>query len=96
MKTYQVFYWIKKNGREYLNHMYVAANAAKEATQVCKQQVREQTGRNAFRPTTKAPDLIAYKATQTLWLSNHTAHPGGYEGRKERKMETDNLPVTCR
>ena len=61
MKTYQVFYWIKKNGREYLNHMYVAANTAKEATQVCRQQVREQTGRNAFRPTTKAPDLTAYK-----------------------------------
>lgn len=61
MKTYQVFYWIKKNGREYLNHMYVAANTAKEATQVCKQQVREQTGRNAFRPTTKAPDLTAYQ-----------------------------------
>ena len=32
MKTYQVFYWIKKNGREYLSHMYVATNTAKEAT----------------------------------------------------------------
>ena len=56
MKTYQVFYWIKKSRREYLEHMFVAANNAKEATQVCKQQVKEQTGRNAFRPTTKVPE----------------------------------------
>lgn len=61
MKTYQVFYWIKKNGREYLNHMFVTANNAKESLQVCKQQVKEQTGRNAFRPTTKVPDLAQYK-----------------------------------
>lgn len=61
MKTYQVFYWIKKNKREYLEHMYVSANTAKEAMQVCKQKVKEQTGRNAFRPTTKAPDLSLYK-----------------------------------
>lgn len=61
MKKYQVFYWIKKNNREYLNHMYIVANTAKEAMQVCKQQVKEQTGRNAFRPTTKAPDLDLYR-----------------------------------
>lgn len=61
MKTYQVFYWIKKNGREYLEHMFVNANNAKEATKVCKQQVKERTGRNAFRPTTKVPDLSPYK-----------------------------------
>lgn len=60
MKTYQVFYWIKKNRKEYLEHMFVAANTAKEAAHVCKQQVKEQTGRNAFRPTTKAPDLSLY------------------------------------
>ena len=61
MKIYQVFYWIKKNRREYLKHMFVIANTAKEATKVCKQQVKKQTGRKALRPTTKVPDLIAYK-----------------------------------
>ena len=55
MKTYQVFYWIKKNKREYLEHMFVTANNAKEALRICKQQVKEQTGRNAFWPTTKGP-----------------------------------------
>ena len=57
MKSYQVFYWIKKNRKEYLEHMFVSANNAKEACQVCKEQVYKQTGRNAFRPSTKAPDL---------------------------------------
>ena len=66
MKTYQVFYWIKKNRKEYLEHMFVAANNAKEAMQVCKQQVKEQTGRNAFRPTTKAPDLSLYKGNHNF------------------------------
>lgn len=61
MKTYQVFYWIRKNNREYLEHMYVSANTAMEARQVCKRQVKEQTGRNAFRPTTKAPDASIYR-----------------------------------
>ena len=60
MKTYQVFYWIKKNNLEYLEHMYVSANTVKEAARVCKQKVKEQIGRNAFRPTTKAPDLSLY------------------------------------
>lgn len=56
MKTYQVFYWIKKNKKEYLNHMFVSAQNSKEACRLCKELVREQTGRNAFRPTTKVPD----------------------------------------
>ena len=60
-KTYQVFYWIKKNRHEYLNHMFVAADNAKAACQICKEQVREKTGRNAFRPSTKAPDLDALR-----------------------------------
>ena len=54
MKTYQVAYWIKKNGIEYPEHMLVEASTAKEAAQVCKQKVKAQTGRNAFRPTAKA------------------------------------------
>lgn len=61
MKNYQVFYWVKKNRHEYLEHMFVSANNAREACQICKQQVKAQTGRNAFRPTTKAPDLEAYR-----------------------------------
>lgn len=60
MKNYQVFYWIKKNSREYLEHMFVSANNAKDACRICKEQVKEQTGRNAFRPTTKAPDVSEY------------------------------------
>lgn len=60
MKNYQVFYWIKKNSREYLEHIFVSANNAKDACRICKEQVKEQTGRNAFRPTTKAPDVSQY------------------------------------
>lgn len=60
MKNYQVFYWIKKNSREYLEHMFVSANNAKDACRICKEQVKEQTGRNAFRPTTKALDVSQY------------------------------------
>lgn len=56
-KTYQVFYWIKKNRHEYLEHMFVAANNAKDACRICKEQVKEKTGRNAFRPSTKVPDV---------------------------------------
>ena len=61
MKSYQVFYWIKKNRHEYLEHMFVSADNAKDACRICKEQVKEQTGRNAFRPTTKAPDISQYK-----------------------------------
>ena len=61
MKNYQVFYWIKTNSREYLEYMFVSANTAKDACRICKEQVKEQTGRNAFRPTTKAPDLSIFE-----------------------------------
>jgi hypothetical protein len=37
--------------------MFVRAQNAKEACKVCKEQVLLQTGRNAFRPTTKVPDV---------------------------------------
>ncbi len=53
MKTYQVFYWIKKNKKEYLNHIFVVAKNQKEACKKCKEEVKQQTGRNAFRATTK-------------------------------------------
>lgn len=54
-KSYQVFYWIKKDSHEFLHHIFVNAENAKEACKVAKNVVREETGRNAFRPTTKAP-----------------------------------------
>lgn len=60
MKNYQVFYWIKKNRHEYLEHMFVSADSAKDACRICKERVKEQTGCNAFRPTTKVPDLSLY------------------------------------
>ena len=56
MKNYQVFYWIKANKKEYLEHMFVTAKNSKEACKRCKELVKERTGRNAFRPTTKVPD----------------------------------------
>lgn len=54
-KDYQVLYVIKRGGREYLHHMFVMANNQREAIKQCKAVVFEKTGRNAFRPTTKAP-----------------------------------------
>lgn len=55
MKYYQVFYWIKKNNKEYLNHMFVIASNVIDACRKCKEEVYRKTGQNAFRPTTKAP-----------------------------------------
>ena len=57
-KCYQVFYIIKRNGHEELNHCYIMANNAREACKKCKEVVYEKTGRNAFRPTTNAENLI--------------------------------------
>lgn len=54
-KEYQVFYVIKRNKKEYLYHIFVMASNQREAIQQCKAVVLEKTGRNAFRPTTKAP-----------------------------------------
>ena len=69
MKSYQVFYWIKKNSHEYLEHMFVSANNAKDACRICKEQVKKQTGRNAFRPTIKVPD-IAYYENKPYYIVN--------------------------
>ena len=55
VKSYQVFYIIKKNKKEELNHMFVYANNQKEAIQKCREQVKLQTGRHAFSATTKTP-----------------------------------------
>ena len=54
-KNYQVFYWIKKNKMEYLEHMFVRAHNKREAYTICKEVVKERTGRNAFRPSTEPP-----------------------------------------
>lgn len=57
-KQYQIFYVIKHNRKEEINHIFVMANNKKEAYQRCKVVVFEKTGRNAFRPTTNVEDLI--------------------------------------
>ena len=54
-KSYQVFYWIKRDRHEFLHHIFVNAENAREASNDAKAVVKEKTGRNAFRPTTKAP-----------------------------------------
>lgn len=61
LKSYQVYYIIKKNNREYLEHIFINANNTKAACQECKRIVREKTGRNAFYPTTKEPKQINEK-----------------------------------
>ena len=38
-KSYQVFYWIKANRQETLNHIFIMANNAKEACKKCKELV---------------------------------------------------------
>lgn len=53
MKHYDVRYWIKANRREVEYSMIVFANNAKEACQICKERVKENSGRNAFRPEAK-------------------------------------------
>ncbi len=57
-KHYQVFYIIKKNRREELNHIFIMAKNAREACRKCKEIVYEKTGRNAFRPTINMENLI--------------------------------------
>ena len=56
MKTYQVYYWIKANRTEKLYVTPITAANAKEACGKCKAEVKEKTGRNAFRPTIKCPE----------------------------------------
>lgn len=50
MKNYQVFYYLKMNKKEYLEHMFVTAKNQKEAIAIVKKEVFAKTGRNAFRP----------------------------------------------
>lgn len=51
MKNYQVFYIIKANGTQQVNHMFVMAKNKAEAQKKVKALVKERTGRNAFHPT---------------------------------------------
>ena len=57
MKEYKVRYWIKANGGEFAYYMTVFANNAKEACKICKDRVKENCGRNAFRPVAKRLDV---------------------------------------
>lgn len=57
-KSYQVFYIIKINHHEELNHIFIMANNARSACKKCKEVVHEKTGQNAFRPTTNVENLI--------------------------------------
>lgn len=57
MKTYTVWYYVKHHGTETLESMDVTAANAKEACVTCKTQYKAQTGRNAFRPSTKQPKI---------------------------------------
>lgn len=54
-KSYTVYFWIKKNKHEYLRNIIVKAQSSREACKIAKEKVKEITGNNAFRPTTKAP-----------------------------------------
>ena len=53
MKNYDVRYWIKANRAEVEYSMIVFAKDAKEACKICKDRVKENCGRNAFRPVAK-------------------------------------------
>ena len=56
MKSYTVYYILKANHQEYAHSMVVTAGNARGACKRCKELVYEQTGRNAFRPSTKKPE----------------------------------------
>lgn len=56
MKSYTVYYFLKANHQEYAHSMVVTAGNARGACKRCKELVYEQTGRNAFRPSTKKPE----------------------------------------
>ncbi len=76
IKKYEVFYIIKMNGREQLHLMEIEAATAKEACAECKYRVREQTGRNAFRPTTKMSedDINRYYHGEVIrWMPSRKA-----------------------
>ena len=50
MTNYVVTYFIKAQRQEIECKLPVLANNAKEACQICKEEVFRKTGRNAFRP----------------------------------------------
>lgn len=54
MKNYLVRYYIKANCMDFEKTMTVSAMNAKEACSICKDAVKAQTGKNAFRPVAKA------------------------------------------
>ena len=56
MKSYTVYYFLKANHQEYARSMVVTAGNARGACKRCRELVYEQTGHNAFRPSTKKPE----------------------------------------
>ncbi len=66
-KCYQVFYWIKKNKMEYLEHIFIYANNAREACKKCKEVVKNKTGRNAFRPSINPPTDYEMEQYRKNW-----------------------------
>jgi hypothetical protein len=55
MKTYTVYFIIKKNNHGYLHEKTVEASNQKEAIKLVRDQVPEECGRNAFHCTCKKP-----------------------------------------
>lgn len=68
-KAYQVFYILKYGkSTEVLEHIFVYAYNQKEAVAICREQVRIQKGRNAFRATTKSPyQVFNRRIGQYVW-----------------------------
>lgn len=60
VKKYPVYYTIKMNSMSYEYCMEVEAATAREAAKLCKETVFKETGRNAFHPTTKAPNCTCF------------------------------------
>ena len=60
MKTYKVFYMIKKDSHAYLHNMEIEAYNQKEAKVLVKKIVREKTNRHAFHVTCKEPIKTKY------------------------------------
>lgn len=60
MKKYTIYYTIKMNSTAYEYALDVEAANAQEAKKKCKELVLKETGRNAFQPSTKAPNCKCF------------------------------------
>lgn len=57
-KSYRVYFIIKKNNHGYLNEKVITASNQKDAIKLVREKVREESGRNAFHCTCKAPKKV--------------------------------------